>query len=92
MAALSVTWQLLRVATTANGLLNPCAVYDEERRESPGDCVESGDEDSHPRRDSGEPEPDPAEHLRIPQKGYRVHLAVSPNPYGGIQWLSSRSW
>jgi hypothetical protein len=21
--------------------------------------------------------------LRIPQKGYRVHLAVSPNPYGG---------
>jgi hypothetical protein len=21
--------------------------------------------------------------LRIPQKGYRVHLAVSPNPNGG---------
>jgi hypothetical protein len=25
----------------------------------------------------------PAENLRIPQKGYRVHRAVSPNPNGG---------
>ena len=34
----------------------------------------------HPGGDASEPEPDPAENLRIPQKGYRVHLAVSPNP------------
>jgi hypothetical protein len=31
----------------------------------------------------GELRAKPAEDLRIPHKGYRVHRAVSPNPYGG---------
>jgi hypothetical protein len=32
----------------------------------------------------GELRPNPTENLHIPQKGYRVHRAVSPNPNGGI--------
>jgi hypothetical protein len=41
------------------------------------------DPDAGPWPHIGELGAEPAENLRIPQKGYRVHLAVSPNPYGG---------
>jgi hypothetical protein len=45
-------------------------------------------DEQHPTADHGrdvrEIGANPPEKLRIPQKGYRVHVAVSPNPNGGI--------
>ncbi|MGZ4290173.1 MAG: hypothetical protein ACXVQZ_06110, partial [Gaiellaceae bacterium] len=46
--------------------------------------VKSRDVEAHPKGDSVEAPANPAKDLRIPQKGYKVHFAVSPNPNGGI--------
>ena len=66
-----------------DGALQPVTVGDEQTSSSPGNRMKGSDEDCHSRGYTSEAEPDPAKNLRIPQKGYRVHLAVSPNPYGG---------
>src|SRR5262249_25616730 len=75
-----------------------CAVQavpgcDKKAHNRPRSDVESQDVELHAERDSLESVPDSPKDLRIPQKGYKVHLAVSPNPNGGTpKWLSSRSW
>ncbi len=66
--------------TTASQFPKPVAVAKSIGAGQSKRLLKSSDANPGPWGDVSEPEPDPAENLRIPQKGYRVHLAVSPNP------------
>jgi hypothetical protein len=55
----------------------------EGRAGQPSEDLDEGDPNRGSRAHVCKLAPEPTNILRIPQKGYRVHLAVSPNPYGG---------